>query len=194
MKRTICSIYVITICLILIACSRTGNEAIDSSSTTSNSEQKPSAYDIIERENSFIITVYDEDRLPFEELGPFSKEPEVVWINEEIIRVSVQAGTGKETKWGIFYDLAEHRQSNTFYGILAETADIVVYCGDGCIIIQNIFDAEKFYQEINSFPKELAPAAAPFVSASISNDGKTVEIDYLSGSDFHTETVRVPLS
>lgn len=182
----------IGIAVLITACSRTDFETVQ---TTKDSllENHSESYIIIERENAFYVTVCDSKNLPFDELGPFPKEPEIRQVDEAIVLVSLQAGLGKETKWGVYFNLDEHRQSEVFYGILAEADNTVVYCNDSQIIIQDIFDASKFHQVFSSFPTELSPTATPFVSATFTNDNNGVMIAYLSGEDYHTELTTISL-
>ena len=101
--------------------------------------------------------------------------------------------TGKETKWGIYYDLANHRQSEAYYGILAESNRFIAYCGVKKIVVQDPFDEDQFYREITTFPAGLSPTASPFVGAQFADDYTVIAITYLSGDDYHLETTVIPL-
>ncbi|MCR5663820.1 MAG: hypothetical protein K6G17_02960 [Oscillospiraceae bacterium] len=182
----------IVMMLLITSCSRTDKETAQIDIDNMLADQSES-YMISERKNNYYITIYDSKHTPFEELGPFSKEPEIKQVDEETILVSVQAGSGKETKWGIYYDIVEHRQSEPFYGILAETHNTVAFCGSSQIIIQDIYDASAFRQVISDFPTTFSPTATPFISASFTNNNSEVMIEYFSGDDYHTEVVTIPL-
>jgi hypothetical protein len=67
-------------------------------------------------------------------------------VNDYIIKISVQTGTGAETAWSIYYNLKADSLSRTFYGVYDEYNELVAYVDytdSWKVVVRNIFDKQK---------------------------------------------------
>lgn len=84
--------------------------------------------------------------------------------------------------------------SRDFISIFNQNDDKVIYYEAGKIVIRDIFDKTKYYQEISDFKEEFSKIAVPFTSAKFVNGEKNIEITYLSGLNFEEviEEIKLP--
>ena len=124
-----------------------------------------------------------------------SREPEINVINEYLLSVSVQAGTGISTRWTIYCDVLNGNVSETYYSVLGEYDENVVFVNYDnsayCIVIQNIFNRELFYKEI--VLEDASPVAEPVVSFEIEDKG-AAKVVYLKGEDYSETEVMIDLN
>lgn len=114
-----------------------------------------------------------------------SREPKVKVINEKLLSVSVQTGTGISTRWTIYCDVFNARISDTYYSVLGEYRENVVFVnhdnGDYSVVIQDIFNKEEYYKEI--ILEDASKVTDPIVDFEKLDDDK-VKIVYLKGDNF----------
>lgn len=124
----------------------------------------------------------------------YMEEPEITVVDGNILKISVQAGTGKSTVCTYYCDVENNTVSPTYYYVLCESAELVAYFNEGKVIVSGMFDNEEYYKEIRP-GKELAASADPIVSAEFSDDLSSITVTYLHGdnSDEITETVSLRL-
>lgn len=141
-------------------------------------------YVIKDKNNNILIS---EERL--------SREPEINVINENLLSVSVQAGTGLSTRWTIYCDVSKRTISDAYCSVLGEYEENVVYVnydnGMYRIVIQNIFNRELFYRE--TILEDASLAADPVVSFEILDNG-TAKAVYLKGEDYSETEITLDLN
>ena len=103
----------------------------------------------------------------------YPKEPEIIEVNENIIRFTYQAGTGLSTQWGYFYDYAQDRRSETFMWILDQTESNVILGDPDGIEIRSIFD-DSYYEKVTDFKRPIAVATDGILSAMFISDDVVV--------------------
>lgn len=121
------------------------------------------------------------------------KEPSILILDDGIVRVTTQAGTGIATQSGIYYDSKSNRTSQVYNCIFDQHNNLVVYAKSNKVIIESIFDDNAFYQEISSFQSPFSDVAFPFVNIEFCEDGLAVCITYYSGVDYQKITEKVML-
>lgn len=124
-----------------------------------------------------------------------SRKPEINVINEYLLSVSVQAGTGLSTRWTIYCDVLNGSVSETYYSVLGEYGENVVYVsydnGTYRIVIQNIFNRELFYKE--TVLEDASPVAEPVVSFAIEDNGEA-KVVYLKGEAYLEAEIMIDLN
>ena len=124
-----------------------------------------------------------------------SREPKINVINENLLSVSVQSGTGISTRWTIYCDVLNGNVSEAYYSVLGEYGENVVYVnydnGTYRIVIQNIFNRELFYKE--TVLEDASPVVEPVVSFEIEDNG-TAKAVYLKGEDYLETEITIDLN
>ena len=120
--------------------------------------------------------------------GSYTKEPYISMLDDSVVKVSYQAGTGLSTRWTFYYDTVSNEFSPVYYSAFGESGENVVYRNGSSIIISNIFDETKYYKEINKFKYLLSETVEPFISAEIDESESMIKISYLTGDDFEKVT------
>ena len=141
-------------------------------------------YKIYQMGNLFFCRLYDTDHHVVKKDGPFVREPQVKMIENRLLRVSWQSGTGMGTQQAYYYDICQNRFSQTFESVFDEYGDNIVFCTNKDVIVQNIFDKSAFYLQISEFEKPFSNVAFPFERVCFMDEGKKVSITYLSGEDY----------
>lgn len=100
--------------LILSGCSR--DYDINQLYTITDNEDFTYDYVIKDKNNTILIS----------DKG-VSKEPKINVINDNLLRVSVQTGTGISTQWTVYCDVNSGKVSDTYYSVLGEYAENVVF-------------------------------------------------------------------
>ncbi|MBR5323077.1 MAG: hypothetical protein IKU48_05990 [Clostridia bacterium] len=137
--------------------------------------------------NEYYCYFYDSERNIVKNEGPLIKCPKVTFVNENYIKLTVQAGTGLSTQYGYYYDTQQAKFSEVFYWILAESNNQVAYAMADKVVIQDIFDKNNYYKEISIFEYPLAIAIEPIVKAEFI-ENHSVLITYLTGNNFEEIT------
>ncbi len=112
-----------------------------------------------------------------------SRQPQVNVIDEDLLNISVQTGTGISTRWTIYCDVNSGNVSDTYYSVLGEYAENVVFVnydnGRYSIVIQDVFDNGKYFKEV--ILEDVSEVADPVVEF-VKLDDK-IKIVYLRGDD-----------
>lgn len=171
MKKSLirCAALLLSCLLLLSACS---------------SVEKKSSYELKEIDNLYYFYIYDSNGKTLKSEGPFTKQPRITDVSENIILFTVQAGTGLATNWGFFYDLKSNTESKIYKGIFDCTPTLVAYGASLSVNVSEIFNNGENIQVFDSFSKEFSKSAEPINSAKFINGGKQIEITYLSGEDY----------
>ena len=136
----------------------------------------------------FYCEFYDSDHNVIRTEGPFSREPHVIFVDDILIRFTIQAGTGKGTQWGYYYNTETACFSETFQSIFDEDAGIVAYAKGNKVVVRDIFDKEIYYQEFQDFSYSFSQVVEPFVAVRLDVNAKQIEITYLSGPNYEKIT------
>ena len=112
---------------------------------------------------------------------PFTNVPDVIVVDNDLIRLSYTAGTGVGTQWGYYYDVKENMFSEVFYNIFDQNNGLIVYSDQYKVVIRDIFDKTKYYKEFSNFQYEFSDTVEPFVDIEFSNQGRNIKVTYLSG-------------
>lgn len=141
----------------------------------------------------YTLRILDGEGKTLREDGPMTKAPVVAEAAPGLWSVSSSAGPDLTLRWTYFYSPARGQISEIFYGVLDARGDLVILAGNRALTVRGIF-AEEPWWDLSDFSQPLADTATtPFRSAAFTDDGKTLEVTYLSGEDFHQVTETVPL-
>lgn len=150
-------------------------------------------YKIMESNFLYCCVFYNRQHVVTKIEGPMEKEPRVGMVDEKFVRFTVQAGTGTGAQWGYYYDPGMDVFSDVFESILDESDGKVAYSRQNAIVIRDIFDESKYFKEITEFENTLSPTVEPFMDVRFTDDGKYVEVTYLTGEDYRETTERFAL-
>lgn len=113
-----------------------------------------------------------------------SRKPKVNVINEDLLSISVQTGTGISTRWTIYCDVNSGNVSDTYYSVLGEYEENVVFAnydnGRHSVIIQDIFNKGEYLKEV--VLEDASETTDPVVDY-VKFDDK-IKIIYLKGNNF----------
>ncbi len=119
-----------------------------------------------------------------------SREPKVNVINEDLLSISVQTGTGISARWTIYCNINNGKVSDTYYSVLGDYDAKIVFVnydnGMHSVVIQDVFDKEKYFKEI--MLEDASKVTDPVIDF-VKLDDK-IRIVYLSGDNF-LETERI---
>lgn len=140
MKKSLirCAALLLSCLLLLSACS---------------SVEKKSSYELKEIDNLYYFYIYDSNGKTLKSEGPFTKQPRITNVSENIILFTVQAGTGLATNWGFFYDLKSNTESKIYKGIFDCTPTLVAYGASLSVNVSEIFNNDESIQVFDSFSK-----------------------------------------
>ncbi len=118
--------------------------------------------------------------------GSSIKTPSFELVGDHLMELCVQTGTGLSTNYAKYYDLNGSKISQIFHYVLTAKDNYVV-CADyrndkHLIIVQDIFDKEKYYKEYEL--ENVSPVAADFVVDGYFNTNGNINITYISGDEF----------
>lgn len=130
--------------------------------------------------------IYDKNHNIVKSEVSLNKKPHLTMVYKDIVKFTMQAGTGIGTQWGYFYDVTNNVFSPIYNSIYDQTNDKVAYGGLNKVIVSNIFDKEKYYREIEDFKEPLSKTVQPIFNAEFFDDGNKLKVSYLSG-DCYTE-------
>ena len=148
-------------------------------------------YKITCEADGYYCYFYNFDRNVTQEKGPMLKMPRLKVVDNNYVKLTVQAGTGRSTQWGYYYDAKNNRFSETFEWIFDEFEGLVAYGDyDGenvYVTVRDIFDKTVFYQEIKNFKNEFSVAIEPIVNVEFVGNN-TISVTYLTGEDYQKVT------
>ena len=133
---------------------------------------------------SFYYDLYDKKGNLVKHDCTYMDEPEYSMVSDDIVKISVQTGTGLSAKWTIYYDLSSGRLSRAFYHVLAEKDNIIAFFDGRNIAITDVFD-EDSYKELFELKYDLSDSTDPIKSVVFSDDFTQIIVTYFSGADFN---------
>ena len=120
------------------------------------------------------------------------QEPKAEMASPDIVKVSVQSGTGASTKWTYYYDLSKNIFSPVYYYVLAEKGDTVVYFDGQQIVVTSMFDEKKLLKRV-TLKNELAKCESPIETVAFIGDENKISVTYFSGESYKTITEIIDL-
>ena len=131
---------------------------------------------------------YDKKGILIKQEGPMSKIPTVCFVDDNLIKFSLQAGTGTATNWGYYFDVEQEKFSEVFSSIFDEQNTRVVYVTTNEVVVRDIFDINQYYKTISNFSKDFSPVANPFTDIQFSEDGNSLFVSYFTGDNYEETT------
>ena len=126
-----------------------------------------------------------------------SREPKICLLHNGLLEIATSHGSSAQLFQ--YYDVEKNLFSETAFwnrALVLEDGKIVYMTLDeeneNVLVIQDIFDAEKYYKQVR---RNFWPTAVPHLAldhAQVAENGE-LEITYYSGIDAHVEKERIPL-
>ena len=117
--------------------------------------------------------------------GSSEISPSLWAVGDYMMQLYVQDGTGLSTNHAKYYDLKNSKKSKTFDYVLTAKDDRVVYAdhrnGEYMIIVQDIFDKEKYYKEYKL--ENVSEVGEDFAVDGRFDEEGNIIITYLSGEN-----------
>lgn len=149
-------------------------------------------YKIMKCKDLYYYQIFDINSNVVKMEGPLSKSPNIVLVDDCLLKFTFQSGTGMGTQWGYYYDVNRNMFSDVYYSIFDENNGNVVYSNNKKIIIRDIFVQEKYYQEISSFQKPFSNVVFPFITVEFV-EKNCIKVTYLSGPNCEKVTEFIEL-
>ncbi|MCM1227363.1 MAG: hypothetical protein NC320_08065 [Clostridium sp.] len=151
-------------------------------------------YKLLYSDTAYYYEIYNKSGVLIKSGGPFTKPVHLDMPDEWLVKCWYQTGTGISTQWGFYYDTEKDVFSETFIGGLFDEYSGKTICrSKNKLIIRDIFDKTKYYEEINSFENPLSEATEPFIDVRFKDENK-IEVTYLTGDNFEKVTEIIDLA
>lgn len=137
----------------------------------------------------FSYSLYDKDKNVIETVDSLSRQPQIEMVDNMVVRVSIQAGTGIATQSTYFYDVENGLFSEIFYAVFDYYNGMIIDASFDKVVVRSAFD-NSFYQEFTDFSDPFSPVAFPFVNICFIEEGQSIEVTYHSGDDY-TEVTEI---
>lgn len=193
----VCILCTSILCITISICSERKNEDTNYYTIIENLKnakitEETDYYQVVYSDYLYYYCIFNSEHQVVKYDGPLNKEPHLSVVNN-MVKFTLQAGTGIGTQWGYYYDIHKGIFSEVFKSIYDENQDLVVYSDVNKVIIRNIFDKKIYYKEISEFEKTFSNVAKPIIDIKFINDGKSIKITYLTGSDYQKFTEVIDL-
>ena len=191
------SVFIIIIALVIFlsSCSASytsSNRMTKNEKTKYETIDKTEYYEVHYSDYMYYYSIFDKNH-NIVKSGKTPKMPHISIINDKLVRVIVQSGAGTETQGGYYFDVENNVMSDIFYSIFDQNDDMVAFGNYDKVIVQNIFDQNKYYQEISHFSRPFSNTVMPIVDARFTDDGSSIQIKYLTGEEFEEVSENVKL-
>lgn len=164
------------------------NSGNNVNSANSKVVEETEYYKIVRDNFMYHYYIFDKNHNVVKSEGPTNKYPKISMVDEYLLRFTYQAGAGILTRWGYYYDVENNIFSEIFYGIYDQSNGKVAYGKSDRVVVRDIFDKNKYYQEISSFKEGFSYSVEPITDAEFVNDATSINITYLAGSDYKIVT------
>ncbi len=140
----------------------------------------------------FYYDLYNKDKDLIKSECTYMNQPDIILLDNSIIKISVQNGTGLDTQWTYYYDINTEMFSPIYYHVLEESQRYVSYFENSKVIVCDMFSEGLYKKEIH-LTNELSATTEPIKNVYFSEDMKTIEITYYTKNDFNEITEIVEL-
>ena len=140
-------------------------------------------YKITQTNNMYSYTIYGKDKRIVKNIEQINGQPRIIMVEDNVIQISIQAGTGIATQSTYFYHIENDVFSESFTAVFDYYDGVIIYALYNKIVVRSVFD-EKVYKEFTDFSAPFSPVAFPFENIVFTNDGHSIEVTYLSGNDY----------
>ena len=141
-------------------------------------------YKVVYLDFMYYYYIFDENHNIVKSDGLLNRHPRILMVSDDLVRFTLQAGTGNGTKWGYYYDTKKNMFSNVFYSIFDQCNGKVAYGGLNKVVIRDIFDETKYFLEITSFKEPFSYSAEPITNVEFTDGGSNVKVSYLTGENY----------
>ncbi len=164
----------------------------------SDTDETTDIIEIVEDEEYYKITrcgfmfsysLYDKDKNVVKTVENIGRYPRIEMVDDMIVRVYIQAGTGITTRSTYYYDVENNRFSESYISVFDYCNGLLVHADHDKVIVRSAFD-NRFYQEFTDFSAPFSPVAFPFVDINFVEDGQSISVTYHSGDDY-TEVTEI---
>ncbi|MBR2353482.1 MAG: hypothetical protein IKC69_03055 [Clostridia bacterium] len=179
----------------------TGKEMTETVSKTGDGSDSPSTlpimstgehYRVLKNGFKYVYQLFDLQGNLIEEIE-LAKEARIVAVDENIVCLTYQTGTGESTQWGFLYNAQTNQRSETFMWILDCTDEKVILGLPDGIEVRSIFD-DTYYAKITDFEKDVATVADSVLFAEFVDGDNTIRVTYVEANTYEliTELVKLP--
>lgn len=164
----------------------------------SQTEETTDVVEIVKDEEYYKITrcgfmysysLYDKYKNVVKTVENIGRYPRIEMVDDMIVCVYIQAGTGITTRSTYYYDVENNRFSESYISVFDYCDGLLVRADHDKVIVRSAFD-NSFYQEFTDFSTPFSPVAFPFVDISFIEDGQSIGVTYHSGDDY-TEVTEI---
>ena len=182
MKKIILCMLMISVCMFIFLSGCTEACSIDELYKVTYNNDFTYDYVIKDRSNNVLLS--DKN---------VSRQPEITVITKDLLRISVQTGTGISTCWTVYCDVTNGKTSEPYYSVLGEEGENVVYVnynsGTYSVVVQSMFNQEQLREAILV---DASKVADPVVSFEKTGNGKA-KLIYLKGETWEETSVTIDL-
>lgn len=148
--------------------------------------QQGEYYSAYKYDNCYFYKITDENGTVRFSRSGIIKLPDFNMLNDNLLEVTDQSGTGVSTNWAFYYDAETDKLSKNFNYVLSGTSELVAYCkrdgNEHSIIVQDKFDVSKYCKKFTVTTSSMTDTVVePVISVKFSDDGKSIEVVYLAG-------------
>lgn len=189
-KRIFALLCILCIIPCVASCSKENETSIpfpaNNKVTDANEIVDSGSYFTLNKKGSlYYYEVYDANGNVIVSSDPQPQYPDIEMVDDVLIRITTQGGTGIGTQISYFCNIETGKKSEDFGSVFDQCNNLVAYAQSDKLIVKSIFD-DYFYREIVDFQYPFSPAAFPFEDAQFINDGHGVRITYFTGADYET--------
>ena len=127
--------------------------------------------------------IYDKNHDVAEEggFGRGGRTLTLTQISSNVVRMESWIGIGPATRWRRYYSVSLDRFSNIYWDVYDEYGEVIVHQSNHkTLIVRDMFEDEVYFVELSMFSKPFADNPAPFLGAKFLNDGKSLEVLYMT--------------
>jgi len=149
-------------------------------------------YRIVKDDFKYVHQLFDCQGNLVEEIE-LQKEATIDEVDEDVVCLTYQTGTGKSTQWGFFYNAQANIRSEKYMWILDYTDEKVILGLPDGIVVRSIFD-ESYYTKITDFEKIVAAVPDSVLDAQFADSDGTVSVTYAEADTYEliTEHIKLP--
>jgi len=138
-----------------------------------------------EKAGTYSYQIYSATGKILDEKKKLYREPFIESVDEDILHISLSAGTNVRQEW--FVNRKTEERSETFQNVCAIQGEKIAFMelddeSSYCLVIRDIFDENKLYLEVK---QDFAPLAIPdlIIENAEFTEESSLKITYLKGED-----------